>query len=105
MIVPFGIWTSRKRMGATTKSGLIIGMGESVKEIHETLKELRRVNCDIVTIGQYLQPTRHHIRVVRYYPPDFFKDLKEEAFSLRVFPCRIWTSGTKFLSCGATGTP
>lgn len=71
-----------KKMGATTKSGLIIGMGESEREIRNTLKDLRTVECDIITIGQYLQPTKRHLHVAKYYHPDVFADLKEEALAL-----------------------
>ena len=71
-----------KKMGATTKSGLIIGMGESEKEIRDTLDELRTVGCDIVTIGQYLQPTKDHLQVKKYYHPEEFAQLREEALAL-----------------------
>jgi lipoic acid synthetase len=67
-----------KRMGATTKSGIILGMGERLDEVRELLRDLRAVNCDIVTIGQYLQPTRHHMPVARFYDPSVFEALKQE---------------------------
>lgn len=56
-----------------TKSGLMVGLGETDEEVIETMRELRRVGCDIVTIGQYLQPTRRHWRVMRYVPPEVFE--------------------------------
>lgn len=56
-----------------TKSGLMVGLGESADELHQTLLDLRRVGCEIVTIGQYLQPSPHHLPVVRFYEPADFK--------------------------------
>jgi lipoyl synthase len=55
--------------GLRTKSGLIVGMGERPDEICTVLQDLRTVGCDVVTIGQYLQPTKGHVPVVRYYEP------------------------------------
>ncbi len=56
-----------------TKSGFMLGLGEEEDEIGETLEELRQANVDIVTIGQYLKPTRRHIPVQKYYTPEEFK--------------------------------
>ncbi|MFQ6082013.1 MAG: lipoyl synthase [Candidatus Aminicenantia bacterium] len=67
---------SRKR-GMMTKSGIMVGLGESKEEIVETLKDLKKVGCNIVTIGQYLQPTKAHLPVERYYHPWEFEDLRE----------------------------
>ncbi|MEW6543581.1 MAG: lipoyl synthase [Nitrospirota bacterium] len=71
-----------KRRGARTKSGLIVGMGESLDEVREVMGDLRAVNCDILTIGQYLQPTRQHLPVARFYHPDEFARLREEGLAL-----------------------
>jgi lipoic acid synthetase len=71
-----------KQQGMTTKSGLILGMGETLDEAREVLRDLRAVNCDIVTIGQYLQPTRDHLPVARFYNPDEFDRLKEDGFAM-----------------------
>ena len=71
-----------KQMGMTTKSGLIIGMGETRDEIRTVMQDLRAVSCDILTIGQYLQPTRQHLSVTRFYHPDEFTAFKEEGRSL-----------------------
>uniref|UniRef100_A0A7C4XDG0 Lipoyl synthase n=1 Tax=candidate division WOR-3 bacterium TaxID=2052148 RepID=A0A7C4XDG0_UNCW3 len=60
-----------------TKSGFMLGLGETEVEIAETLKDLKNVKVDIVTIGQYLQPTRKHIPVQKYYTPEEFKKFKE----------------------------
>jgi lipoic acid synthetase len=61
-----------------TKSSLMIGVGETWDEILQTMDDLRAVNCDILTIGQYLQPTLKHLHVEKYYTPDEFQQLKEE---------------------------
>jgi lipoyl synthase len=71
-----------KQMGMTTKSGLIIGMGETEDEIRQVMRDLRSVDCDILTIGQYLQPTREHLPVSRFYHPDEFAAFKTEALAL-----------------------
>lgn len=74
-----------KRMGLTTKSGLIIGMGETAEEIRQVMHDLRTAGCDILTIGQYLQPTKAHLPVARFYHPDDFERFKAEglAFGFR----------------------
>lgn len=56
-----------------TKSGLMVGLGESVEEVHQTLEELRVVKCDLLTLGQYLQPTPAHLPVMEYVPPAQFQ--------------------------------
>ncbi|MGH7204713.1 MAG: lipoyl synthase [Nitrospiraceae bacterium] len=70
-----------KRMGARTKSGLIVGMGETAEEVREVMQDLRRVGCDIMTIGQYLQPTKQHLPVARFYHPDEFAAFKAEGLA------------------------
>ncbi|WP_059105872.1 lipoyl synthase [Shouchella shacheensis] len=64
-----------------TKSSLMIGLGETKEEIIETMDDLRANDVDIMTIGQYLQPTKKHLKVVKYYHPDEFAELKEIALS------------------------
>ena len=59
-----------------TKSGLMVGLGETVGEVVETLSDLRSVGCDIVTIGQYLQPYEKRLPVERYYTPEEFDELR-----------------------------
>ena len=71
-----------KQLGMTTKSGLIVGMGETLDEARGVMRDLREVSCDIVTIGQYLQPTRDHLPVARYYDPGEFAQLKEEGMTM-----------------------
>ncbi len=60
-----------------TKSGIMIGLGEKEKEVFQVMQDLKKVDCDILTIGQYLQPTRKHPRVVEYLPPEYFDQLKQ----------------------------
>jgi len=71
-----------KRKGARTKSGLMVGMGETADEVREVLRDLRRAGCEILTIGQYLQPTNRHLPVVRFYHPDEFAAFKTEGLAL-----------------------
>ena len=60
-----------------TKSGIIAGMGENADEIVETMEDLREVDCDLLTIGQYLRPSAKHIPIDRFYTPDEFAMLRE----------------------------
>ncbi|QTH72097.1 lipoyl synthase [Pseudoalteromonas xiamenensis] len=62
-----------------TKSGLMVGLGEEMSEIEEVLRDLREHNVDMLTVGQYLQPSKHHLPVKRYVPPVEFDALKEYA--------------------------
>jgi lipoic acid synthetase len=64
-----------RAMGRTTKSGLIVGMGETFEEVVATLADLAAIGVDIVTIGQYLRPTSHHLPISRWWTPDEFDEL------------------------------
>jgi len=68
--------------GAVTKSGLMLGLGESGEEVRSVLRDLRGAGCDIVTLGQYLQPSREHLSVQRYYRPEEFGSLRSIALDL-----------------------
>ena len=68
-----------KEGGMKTKSGVMLGLGETEEEIIETMDDLRAVNVDILTLGQYLQPTKKHLAVAEYVHPDVFAELKEKA--------------------------
>lgn len=68
-----------KRSGLITKSGVMVGLGESLDELFHVMDDLRTIGCDILTIGQYLQPTKGHLPVARYYHPNEFSELKTEA--------------------------
>ena len=74
-----GVLAAAKDRGALTKSGLMIGLGESEADILKTFGDLRRVGCDLLTIGQYLQPTAAHAAVARYYAPEEFEALAAAA--------------------------
>lgn len=70
-----------KKAGLRTKSGIMLGLGETDQEVLETLDDLRSVNCDVVTLGQYLQPTRQHLPVLEFVHPDRFARFKEEGLA------------------------
>lgn len=65
-----------------TKSGIMLGLGETNEEILETLKDMRKFDCDMLTLGQYLQPSRFHMPVARYVSPEEFNMLADEARKL-----------------------
>jgi len=69
-----------KKQGLTTKTSLMVGLGETLDEVSESLDDLRAVGTDVVTFGQYLQPTKHHLPVERYYSPAEFRELKKLAY-------------------------
>ena len=71
-----------KRQGLVTKSGLMVGLGETRDEILAVMRDLRGVDCDILTIGQYLQPTKEHLPVDRYVHPDEFAFYKKEGLKM-----------------------
>jgi lipoic acid synthetase len=73
-----------------TKSGIMVGLGESYGEIIETLRDLRAQQVDILTVGQYLQPTAQHLPIARFYHPDEFAAIKRAALAL----------GFKHAECG-----
>ncbi len=75
--VSLGVLDHAKRAGSgvRTKSGLMLGLGETIEETIETMADLRSVGCDFLTMGQYLQPTPRHLPVVRYLPPTEFDEL------------------------------
>ena len=72
--------------GLLTKSGIMVGLGEEIEEIIETLWDLKNLGCDIVTIGQYLRPSLDHLPVVRYYHPLEFESLKKYGESIIGIP-------------------
>lgn len=71
-----------KEAGVRTKSGIMLGLGETKEEVIQTLKDLHSNGCDVVTIGQYLQPTQKHLPVKRFVHPDEFKEYKEIGYQL-----------------------
>ena len=64
--------------GAVTKSGMMVGLGEEWDEIVQTMKDLRSVDCDLLTIGQYLRPSAKHYPLDRFYTPQEFGELQKE---------------------------
>lgn len=66
----------------TTKSGLMVGLGETDAEVEAVFMDLRSAGCDVLTVGQYLRPTRGHRPVSRYVPPEGFTRLREKALAL-----------------------
>src|SRR5438552_15942085 len=68
--------------GTLTKSGLMVGLGETREELLAAFTALREADVDILTVGQYLRPTAWHLPVVRYYPPAEFDELKAAAAAL-----------------------
>ena len=77
-----GVLETAKKLGALTKSGLMVGLGETGPEVEQTLSDLRRVDCDLLTIGQYLQPSRQNPPVSRYYTPEEFEAMRVQALAL-----------------------
>ena len=67
---------------AVTKSGMMVGLGESWDEILETMRDLRSVDCDLLTIGQYLRPSGKHVPLARWYTPGEFDELRREGEAL-----------------------
>jgi lipoyl synthase len=65
-----------------TKSSLMVGLGEEREELSQAFRDLRTVDCDVLTIGQYLRPSEKHLPLVRYYHPDEFAEMKAEALEL-----------------------
>jgi lipoic acid synthetase len=62
-----------------TKSGVMVGLGEEMGELIEVFRDLGERKVDILTVGQYLRPSRDHLPVARFYPPEEFRLLKQEA--------------------------
>ena len=71
-----------KARGILTKSGLMLGLGESMGEVEKVMEDLRRVDCDLLSLGQYLQPTSRQIPVQDFIPPDTFSQLEEKGKKL-----------------------
>jgi lipoic acid synthetase len=72
----------RRGDGIHTKSGVMLGLGETEDELHEAMADLRGARCDILTLGQYLQPTLRHLPVVEFIPPETFARHKQTAESM-----------------------
>jgi lipoic acid synthetase len=68
--------------GSVTKSGMMVGLGETWEEIIETMRDLRSVDCDLLTIGQYLRPSDKHTPLAKWYTPQEFDELRQEGEAL-----------------------
>jgi len=80
-----GVLKNAKQMGGSevvTKSGLMVGLGETMDEMVETFKVLREHEVQVLTVGQYLRPSEQHLPIVRYWHPDEFEELKQQAYEL-----------------------
>jgi len=75
-------WAAQEDPSIPTKSGLMLGLGESDSEVTKTLSDLLETGCAILTLGQYLQPSKEHLVVERYVPPDEFNRWKEKALHM-----------------------
>ena len=71
-----------KSRGFITKSGIMVGVGESYDEVYQTLADLRKIDCNILTVGQYLPPTKQHYPIERFYHPDEFVEIKKRALAM-----------------------
>jgi lipoyl synthase len=78
----YAVLAHAKRQGAITKTGLMLGLGEELDEVRQVLRETRDIGVDILTLGQYLRPSRQHLPVARYVTPEEFQVLKAEADAL-----------------------
>ena len=72
----------KKQGQRRTKTGIMLGLGETREEVIETLHDLKNVNVDVVTIGQYLQPSKKHLPVKEFITPDQFKEYEEIGLDL-----------------------
>lgn len=71
-----------KENGMRTKSGIMLGLGEEMEEVVQTMKDLRANHVDVITIGQYLQPSKRHLPLIRFVHPDEFAELREIGYNL-----------------------
>ncbi len=71
-----------KQGGMRTKSGIMLGLGELKEEVVQTMQDLRDSDVDVITIGQYLQPSKKHLQVQRFVHPDVFKELRETGYEM-----------------------
>jgi len=71
-----------KEQGFVTKTGIMVGLGETMEQVTELMKDVRTVACDIFTAGQYLQPTKAHLPVQRYVTPEEFELITKEGLRM-----------------------
>ena len=80
-------FAKKQKASLYTKSSLMLGLGESKKEIGQTLKDLRNIDCNVITFGQYLRPQKRHLPVERYVPPEEFSEWKQTAENMGFTYC------------------
>jgi lipoic acid synthetase len=80
----YAILEHARTRGAVTKTGLMLGLGEELDEVRAVLRELAGLGVDIVTLGQYLAPSKAHLPIARYVPPAEFDALRDEALALGI---------------------
>jgi lipoyl synthase len=78
----YAVLTHATRRGALTKTGLMLGLGETLDEIRAVMHDVRAIGVEILTLGQYLRPSRQHLPVARHATPEEFAQLKQEALAL-----------------------
>jgi len=76
-----------KDAGLVAKSGMMLGLGETTAEVLEAMRDLRAAGCDVLTLGQYLQPSREHLPIERWVHPDEFASLREQALAMGFSKC------------------
>jgi lipoic acid synthetase len=75
-------FVKREAPDIPTKTGIILGMGETNEEVLQTMRDLRAVDVDILTVGQYLRPSAGHIAMDRYVTPDEFRMFRDEGMAM-----------------------
>jgi len=93
----------RQGQGLLTKTGMMLGLGETEQEIDSVLDDLVAISCDILTLGQYLQPTPQHLPVERWVHPDEFQDVERARRNAWASARGIGAAGAVELSRGKTG--
>lgn len=83
-------YAKSKRSEGFIKSGIMVGLGETEEQVHQAIRDLKDAGCDIITIGQYLQPNRHKLRVKSFVTPETFKAYEDFGYSI----------GVKHMYCG-----
>jgi lipoyl synthase len=80
----YAVLAHARSRGAVVKTGIMLGLGEELDEVRQVLGELARLGVHIVTLGQYLRPSKNHLPIARYVPPAEFAQLKDEALALGI---------------------
>ena len=92
-------YAKQVRPHVPTKSGLMLGLGETKDEVLQVMRDLQRHHVDILTLGQYLRPSPKHLPILRYVPQSEFDEYKQAGLRNGFRPRRSWTFGSQLLSC------